>query len=214
MSLKLKKYYKKIAFALSLCTIIIWVVLGAGTSLAWFTDTSDQVINIFNTANFDLEVSYRLEDGSYEAIDGKTEIFDTDDIYEPGFVKVVYLKVENKGDIPFEFKVAINANDYIVSTNKAGEEIRLKEYLRFGLAQASSENDILLKTADRSMAINIAKERLNDYASDGVTVGAGKEAYVALVVRMPEEVNNEANYYSGEETPEVELGIIVTATQK
>ena len=38
-----KKPFKKIALALSLCLILLWTVLGTGASLAWFTDTDEEV---------------------------------------------------------------------------------------------------------------------------------------------------------------------------
>ena len=87
--------YKRIALALSLCALIIWGILGAGTSLAWFTDTSTELNNIFHFAEFDVEVSHRLTDGKWEPVDSKTKIFDEEALYEPGYVQVVYLKVKN-----------------------------------------------------------------------------------------------------------------------
>ena len=71
-----KKPYKKIALAFSLCMVILWAVLGTGASLAWFTDTSETMTNIFHFGEFDLEVSHRTKDGKWETIDGKTEVFD------------------------------------------------------------------------------------------------------------------------------------------
>ena len=52
-----KKPHKRIALALSLCALIIWGILGTGASLAWFTDTSPEINNIFHFAEFDVEVS-------------------------------------------------------------------------------------------------------------------------------------------------------------
>ena len=55
-----KTSYKRIALALSLCALIIWGILGTGASLAWFTDTSPEINNIFHFADFDLVVAHRL----------------------------------------------------------------------------------------------------------------------------------------------------------
>ena len=71
-----KKQYKKIALTLSLAALIVWAILGTGASLAWFTDTSTEVKNIFHFADFDLSVSHKLSDGTYEEIDSQTKIFD------------------------------------------------------------------------------------------------------------------------------------------
>ena len=103
MELKNKRIGVKIALVLSLCMIAVWMVLGTGASLAWFTDTSEEIRNIIHFADFDLEVSYRDENGDYQKIDDQTAIFDDEALYEPGYVQVVYLKIENLGDMPFDF---------------------------------------------------------------------------------------------------------------
>lgn len=205
--------YKKIALILSLCLILIWAILGTGASLAWFQDTSPEVKNIFHIAEFDLEVSHRLEDGTYKKIDGQTDIFDAEALYEPGYVQVVYLKIENKGTVPFDFKTAVNVTDYTPATNFFGHTFHLQDYLKFGLVTADTEEALEQKVATRDMAKIIATEKLNHYSTDVAELGAKKTVYMALIVRIPEEVGNEANY-RGQTVPKVELGIIVNATQK
>ena len=88
--------YKRIAVVISLCVLILWGVLGTGTSLAWFTDTTPEICNIFHIADFELAVSRQLADGTWEAIDGQTKVFDEAALYEPGYTQVVALKVETK----------------------------------------------------------------------------------------------------------------------
>jgi len=208
-----KKPYKKIALAFSLGLIIVWVILGTGASLAWFTDTSEEIKNIFHIANFELAVSHRLEDGTYEPIDEQTAIFDDEALYEPGYVQVVYLMVENKGDRAFDFKTAVNVTDYTIATNVFGQHFNLQSYLRFGLVIADTEDALEQKVASRELAKEIATMKLNNYFPEASELGAGQAAYVALIVRMPEEVGNVANY-RGSDIPKVELGVIVSATQK
>ena len=103
METKNKKVYKRIAVAISLFLVAVWAILGTGTSLAWFTDSTPEMNNIFNFAEFELEVSHRLPDGTWEKVDSQTKIFDDEALYEPGYVQVVYLKVDNKGTVPFDF---------------------------------------------------------------------------------------------------------------
>ena len=117
-----KRTYKKIAYVLSLCLVLLWSVLGTGTSVAWFTDTTVEIKNVFHTAEFELKVSHRTEDGWYEVIDGKTQVFDDEALYEPGYTQVVYLKVENEGTVPFHMKTAVSVSDYTVATNVFGSE--------------------------------------------------------------------------------------------
>ena len=214
MKFQVKKTpYKRIALALSLCTIFIWAILGTGASLAWFTDTSEEVTNIFHFVDFDLDVSHRLTDGTWEPIDGKTDIFDDNALYEPGYVQVVYLKVENKGDYAFDFYTAVSVTDYTVATNVYGQYFQLQDHLKFGVAIADSEEKMEEMVATRALANEIATMKLSNYSTDVAALAPGKAAYMALVVRMPEEVGNEANY-RGETVPRVELGIIVRADQQ
>ena len=206
------KPYKRIALALSLCALVIWSVLGTGASLAWFTDTSDEINNIFHLADFELEVSHRLTDGSWEKVDGQTVIFDENARYEPGYVQVVYLKVENKGDREFQFNTAVSVVGYTPAINLFGRQFSLQDYLKFGVLTARTEEQMKGSVPDREKAREVADMKLNNYASEDSRLGAGETAYVTLVVRMPEEVGNVANY-RGETAPKVELGIIIKADQ-
>lgn len=208
-----KTPYKRIALALSLCALLIWAILGTGASLAWFTDTSPEINNIFHFSEFDLVVSHRLTDGKWEEIDSKTKIFDEEALYEPGYVQVVYLKVENKGTVPFKFDTAVNVNGCIKATNVFGQPFMLQEYLRFGLATADTEEEMKNSIPNRNTAVEIANEPLHKYCKSGsFELAPGGTKYIALIVRMPEEVGNVANY-RGDTVPKVELGITVKADQ-
>lgn len=209
----IKIHYKKIALALSLCLLVVWSILGTGASLAWFTDTSPEINNIFHFGEFDLVVSHRLTDGTWERVDDKTKIFDEEALYEPGYVQVVYLKVENTGTLPFNFHTAVNVNGNTVATNKFGQFFLLQDYLKFGLITANSESEMNNSVADRNTATQIANEPLHNYYETGsFELAKNATKYIALIVRMPKEVNNIANY-RGNTIPKVELGITVKAEQ-
>ena len=208
-----KTPYKRIALVLSLCALIVWGILGTGASLAWFVDTSEEVTNIFHTANFDLEVSHRTDEYKWESIDAKTDIFDDEALYEPGYVQVVYLKVENKGDRAFDFYTAISVKGSTTAINVFGQKFWLHEHLKFGVAIAGSEAEMEEVVSSREKANAIATMKLQNYSTDVAPLAPGETAYLALVVRMPEEVGNEANYRE-DDIPKVELGIIVKAEQQ
>ena len=204
---------KKIALIVSICAMIVWGIMGTGTTLAWFTDTDEELNNVFHFAEFDLVVSHRLEDGSYEEITSETKLFDENAIYEPGYVQVVYLKVENKGNVPFDFQTAVSVTSFTVATNRFGQPFLLQDYLKFGVACCETEEQMDAAVADRTLAAGIADMPLNNYASELAELEAGGEAYIAIVVRMPEDADNKVNY-RGDVIPEVQLGLIVNATQK
>lgn len=207
-----KTPYKQIALAISLCALILWGILGAGTSLAWFMDTSPEIDNIFHFAEFDLVVSHRLTDGKWEEVDSQTKIFDEQALYEPGYVQVVYLKVENRGTVPFDFYTAVNVNGCIEATNVFGQRFMLQDHLQFGVATADSEEAMKNSVPDREAAVKIADMPLHNYDTETAKLAPGGTKYIALIVRMPEEVGNIANY-RGDTVPKVELGITVKADQ-
>lgn len=208
-----KKTYKKIALVLSLCTIIIWAILGTGASMAWFADTSPEINNIFHFADFDLDVSYRSTTGKWEEVDSGTKIFDENALYEPGYLQKVYLKVENKGNLPFKLDTAINVNGYTFATNALSQRFVLQDYLRFGFITFATEEEMDNSIYNREAVEAMANAPLHNYYEAGAfELEPNKTKYVALIVRMPKEVGNVANY-RGNIIPEVELGITIKADQ-
>lgn len=204
--------YKRIALILSLVALVVWAILGTGASLAWFSDTSPEINNIFHFAEFDLVVSHQLTDGKWEEVDSQTKIFNEEALYEPGYVQVVYLKIENKGDREFEFYTAVNVNDCSVATNVFGQQFLLQDYLKFGVVTADTEQEMKDSVPDRKTAVEIADMPLHNYDTTTAILAPDETSYLALIVRMPEEVDNVANY-RGNDIPKVELGITVKADQ-
>ncbi|MBE6761872.1 MAG: hypothetical protein E7551_06255 [Ruminococcaceae bacterium] len=207
-----KKHYKKIALVLSLCLFIVWGILGTGASLAWFTDVSPTLNNIFHFAEFDLEVSHRLTDGNWELVDNQTKLFDEEALYEPGYTQVIYLKVKNNGTRAFNVYTAINVNGYTTATNVFGQPFSLQDYLRFGITISSTEDQMKNSVANREIATLLANMPLHNYHTDTVKLNPNQEQFIALVVHMPKDVTNVANY-RGSTIPKVELGLTVKADQ-
>lgn len=212
MKTERKTLGKKIALVLSLCALIIWGILGTGASLAWFQDTTPEINNIFHFADFDLVVSHQLTDGSWEEVTDQTDLFDKEALYEPGYVQVVYLKVENQGSVPFEFHTAVNVNGFDTATNVFGQTFNLQDHLRFGITVSDSPEAMKASVANRELATAAAHMKLHNYETKTAVLKPKEISYIALIVRMPEDVNNIANYRK-DPTPEVELGITVKADQ-
>lgn len=212
MKTQRKTLGKKIALVLSLCALIAWGILGTGASLAWFKDTSPEINNIFHFADFDLVVSHQLTDGNWEEVTEKTELFNKDALYEPGYVQVVYLRVENKGNVPFEFHTGVNVNGCTTATNVFGTTFKLQDYLRFGITISDTVETMKASVSNRDIAKEVADMKLHNYETKTAVLKPNQACYIALVVRMPEDVDNIANY-RGDPLPEVELGITVKADQ-
>lgn len=211
-----KKRLTKIALVISACLMIVWCILGTGSSIAWFVDESPEVKNIFNIGEFDLVVSHKTDTG-YEEIKDDTKVFDDEALYEPGYVQVVYLKIENKGTVPFDYNLSVipNLDTIVMAKNVYGNDIYLPDYLKFGVVFADSEAELEQIIATRELTKEQAQADfpLSTYTTESNNLEEGGVKYAAVIVRMPEEVGNIANY-RGDTPPSVELGIIVKAVQE
>lgn len=207
-----KKSVTKLALSLSSLLIAFWVLLGANASLAWFQD-EDVIVNSLNFGDLKVKLYYK-DSGEYLPVDGETRVFDNAALYEPGYTQIVYLRIENSGTIDFTYDMSVIPDLKSVRTgiNEKGEEIYLPDYLYFGFMFAETEDALFEKTAKRDLARVCATHKLSNYSEEGGIIAPGESNYCALVLYMPEEVANEANY-RGDVPPSVEVGIGVVANQ-
>jgi len=214
--LKRRKWIKA-SLAFSACLFVLWWALGTGATLAWFSDHVE-VRNEFQIGMLDLDVSYKNDIVTeYTPLQGATKAFNDRALYEPGYTQVVYLMIENKGDVDLNYKVAVTVDKVITGKNALGEDIYLPNYLRYGVVFAETE-------AELQDAVRSRREARNHATDDWGTLGTWSEIspytfeageaphYAALIIYMPEEVGNAANY-RGFTEPRVELGITVFAQQ-
>lgn len=208
-----RKTVTKTAIMMSACLMIFWAVLGTGTSIAWFKDESPTAKNVFDIGELDLVVSHKVGD-DYKEVKSDTKVFDEEALYEPGYVQVIYLKIENQGDVDFDYKLSVvpDLQTLVTPKNVYGHEIYLPRHLEFGVLIAEDETTLQAQVADRSKAEQNATLPLSAYTSTPDTLSVGEEHFAAVILRMPKEVGNAANY-RGNTPPSVELGITVKATQ-
>lgn len=212
-----KRNWTKAALAFSSFLFVLWWALGTGATLAWFSDV-DEVRNKFQIGLLDLKVSYWDENiNDYTNLQGISEVFDDQALYEPGYTQVVYLKIENHGDVDFNYKLAVTVEEFTIGYDAWGQKIYLPNYLRYGVVFAESEAAMKAQVEDRlaakEQAPNLwgALETWSEISPYCFEVGE-QPHYAALIVYMPEGVGNEANY-RGIDVPEVKLGITVFAQQ-
>ena len=213
--MKNRKKYTKLALILSAFLFVMWGAMGTGTTLAWFSDTTDTQKNIFHVGELDLKVSYKNAEGVYEEIKMDTTIFDEQALYEPGYVQVVYIKVENKGDVAFDYKTAVMVNGFSPAVNVFGDEFYLQDYLKFGVVCADTEGELIEMLVTRTDAeIEATLDMsIEQYNTEIDTLEVGEVGYMAIIVCMPKEVTDVANF-RGDDVPLLQLGIIFNASQK
>lgn len=206
------------ALTLSAFLLVFWIMLGTNATLAWFSDTTQTAKNTFVIGDLNLNVKYK--NGfvtTYMDMDENSKVFNEHALYEPGYTQVVWLEIENRGTVDFNYKIAVDVSDYTTSTNRFGARFCLPPYLRFGVVFGDSEaqlNRQLAQAVDDGGLGDYMDVPLNTYSEkDEVTVKAGRTRYAAVVVYMPETVGNEANYQAGYDVPQVDLGMTVFAQQ-
>ena len=200
----------KRALLMSALALLMCVSMLIGSTFAWFTDSVSSTNNIIKSGNLDIELEY-LNGDNWEKVTDTTNVFGNA-LWEPGHTEVVYLKISNLGTLALKYQLGVNIVSEVESINVAGEALRLSNYIEFGAVEGVST-----PYANRDAAI-AAVENSSVVLSTGYTKAGNMEAgaadeYVALVVYMPEEIGNEANYRTGEVAPEITLGINLLATQ-
>lgn len=220
-----EKKSTKLAFVFSAALLIIWFALGVHSTVAIFTD-ADEAVNDFVFGDVELEVNYLAQGNHWKSLEASEKVFDDAALYEPGYTQVARLQLRNIGSIEFEYRLAVTINSFTTATSVLGNEILLSEYLKFGVVFADSIEDlnhlIATREAVRKLAITDMVS-LNHYFEPNYigldeerkhgALKPKEECYAALVVYMPEEIGNEANY-RGDTAPMIELGINVLASQR
>ena len=204
-----RKRITKSALALSILLMIVWMLLGTTSTIAWFSD-SDTIVNTLQFGNLQVELYHKVG-SEYQLVTAETKLFDDEALYEPGYTQVIYLKVKNVGDVPFDYKLSVVPSEAVLGKNLFGESIYLPDHLKFGIVVKDTEEAVLAATQNRTDARSFADTQLNNYDEVQTDLAVDAAQFIALVVCMPEEVGNEANFRGTQAS--VDLGVNVKATQ-
>ncbi len=210
------KHTKKALF-MSALSILLCLSMLVGSTFAWFTDTASTGVNTIAAGNLDVELEYSNDAmTSWTDAEKATEVFDKNDLWEPGFTKVVYFKVSNKGSLALKYQIGTNLVDKVIGkTRDEGKDIDLTKFIKFGIVQladdaAAYSNDDAGRKAARAAVASAVD--FGDLTSESYTLLKGENDVFAFVAWMPEETNNDANH-NGKDIPAVKFGISVKATQ-
>ena len=209
----------KRALLTSVLALVLSLAMLAGTTFAWFTDTASTGVNRIVSGNLDVGLKYWGvgEDGrkTWLTAENSKELFDENALWEPGYTQIVYLKVENNGNLALTYAMQITPVHETVGVNVDGEQFKLSDYIKFGWTTFTADENGAPVALDREAA----QTGVGDGAQLGKTLHrqaadpmkANAEELVALVAWMPENVGNEANYSTVQ--PTIELSLKVLATQ-
>ena len=201
----------KLAFCHSVIALILCVSMLVGTTFAWFTDSVSSMNNIIQTGRLDIELDY-YDGKDWVQVTGATPLFDPNALWEPGHTQIVYLRVRNEGNLALKYQLGVNVASQTLGTNVYDDSFKLSDYIHMGIVQAQPGS-----LTDRKAAINAVKDDsftlTEGHTLPGKMTAENEEHLLALVVYMPETVDNVANYKTGTTPPQINLGINLLATQ-
>ena len=203
------KHTKKALLA-SVLSVLVCCAMLIGSTFAWFTDSVTSGKNKIVAGNLDVELNY-WDGDSYESAED-VSLFDSDALWEPGHTEVVYLQVKNAGTLAFKYRLAVNPDVEQVGINMDGDSFKLSDYLVFSAIAGKNAAEGVY-TRDEARAAAGETKGLRKYITNDLVLGAGDEQYVALVVYMPTDVENVANYKTGTLPPSIDLSVSLVATQ-
>ncbi len=220
------KNTKKSLYASAVALLLCFVML-IGTTFAWFTDSASTGVNTIVAGNLDIALFAGDVNDEGDIVwdtnetDKNTKLFNDKALWEPGYTEVAYLKVENKGDLAVKYALAAHFASQQYALNSKGERIYLADYLKYDVVELDQENPVAFATreAARSAAtkdIQLTSDGTSRMDWNGTLVNKGDARYYAVIVYMPTEVGNEANFDAEKSNgiaPSIELGINLVATQ-
>ena len=229
------KMTAKKALLTSILSLLVCVTMLVGTTFAWFTDSVTSGTNKIIAGNLDVNAYFYAGDKTTaEEIEADTlnwlpvqnsESIFSQDLWEPGHTEIAYLKIVNEGTLAFKYTVNVSPINEIGGVNVAGEAFKLSNYLAFAVTAPSETYTAYTRTTARAAidssvitaAVNGESTSLTAIQSNvsrtDKALLAGKTEYIAVIVYMPEEVGNVANYKKGTTAPEIDLGISIYAAQ-
>ena len=207
------------AIALCVCTLV-------GATYAWLTDTAVSSNNVVKSGSLTVGVEYSLDGETWRDLKGADDLF-KDIIWEPGYTKVIALRITNKGNVALKYSYGINFVGETAGTNKSNEEYKLSQYLNCATAVPQAWNEEGDNTAATTyLAAMFKRENVNsenwlactfEKLCEGVNsendLTPGQAIVTLLQIRMPETVGNEVNALTPDDVSEIEMGIKVIATQ-
>ena len=202
----------KRALLVSVMAMVICFTMLLGTTFAWFTDSEQSRNNIIVSGNLDVAFQYSTNFTTWNDLSDTTKIFDETALWEPGYTEVVYLKVENIGTLDLIYRLGMNIVDETGSTNVNGTTFELSDFIKYAIVPATGAFANRTEAIAAAAGATTLKTEYDQSYTQKVTDDA---QFFALIVYMPTDVDNNANYdkNDGAIQPKITLGVKVTATQ-
>ena len=175
----------KSALLLSSISLILCFAMLLGTTLAWFTDSVTSENNIIKSGTLDVSMYYA--DGTTDPAsttwnDASQGAIFNYDLWEPGYVDVKHIKIENDGTLALKYQVAIVAN---------GEVSKLADVIDVYFVDPATQVASRSMLADGYKVGTLTEALAGMPASTYGELKAGENAQITLALKMQEEAGNE-----------------------
>lgn len=199
---------------ISATALMLSIAMLIGTTFAWFTDSVTSGRNHIQAGNLDVELKYKNKTTTeFADVTTKTQLFDDSALWEPGHVEYVVLNVHNAGTLALKYNLNVTVDKETEGTSvETNAPFKLSSFLKYAavagdISDQGRADMVKAATAANPVALS------GGYAVKNKSLLAdSKDDVVTLVVWMPEETGNAANY-TGNEIPTIELGLTLVATQ-
>ncbi len=108
-----KRKNLKNALVMAILSMVVCLSMFVGTTFAWFTDSVTSTGNVIASGTLDVEMYWAKGTENPESANwkdaSKEAIFNYDN-WEPGYVEVRHIKIENVGSLALKYNVFIQAN--------------------------------------------------------------------------------------------------------
>ena len=212
-----KRNTKQSLLVAALSLLVVFAAL-LGTTFAGFTDSVSSTMNHIISGKLDVGMNY-WNSTRNEYIDATEDpLFDVDALWEPGYMDIAYLEIENRGNLSFNYLFAVYPTEETVGYRKDGTTFYVSDYLVYGIVkydvetkgEIATREDALALIADADMGLTEENLQYGTMHPDSDSVR------LALIVYMPVEVTSQQanhNLASGHPSPKVTLAVDVYATQ-
>lgn len=200
----MSKKTTKRALAMSFVSVFLCVCMLVGTTFAWFTDSVTSSNNIIKSGTLDVTMHYANGDevpASASWNDASTTKIFNYDKWEPGYVDVKHIKIENKGTLALKYQLNIIPNGVV------SELANVIDVYYLDPAQQIADRTQL--PADKKLGtLTEALAGMATTASGNLK--AGESHTVTIALKMKEDATNE---YQGLSIGS-DFSVVLMATQK
>ena len=129
--MKNTKRNPKLAFMMSVLSLVLCVSMLIGTTFAWFTDSITNTQNKIMAGNLDVVLEHYNGTEWVEVTATTDNLFDQSVLWEPGHAEEVVLRVRNAGTLALKYQLGISVYKETEGVYADGTTFKLSDYIMY-----------------------------------------------------------------------------------